>query len=103
MAKLVIALASLVFIGVIGWAFSTGQGFEWAAFTTDPWVITASVDLIFGFILMAVVIAWNEASAVRAALWIIPMFILGNLVPALYLLLNGRRMVARLRGLQGDE
>ena len=98
MARTVIILASLVFIGVLVWAFSTGAGFDLAAFTTDPWVATASADLIFGFILLAVVIAWNEPSPVRAALWIVPIFIVGNLVPALYLLLNGRKMVERLRG-----
>ena len=98
MARLIIALASIVFIGILVWAFSTGAGFDPDAFTTDPWVATASADLIFGFILLAVVIAWNEPSPVRAALWIVPIFIVGNLVPALYLLLNGRKMVARLRG-----
>ena len=101
MAKGVVALAALAFIASVVWAFSSGQGFDLSAFYSDPWVAVGTADLFFGFTLMSVIIAWNERSPVRAAIWIVPLFFIGNLVSAAYLLVNANRIAGRLGAAEG--
>jgi hypothetical protein len=97
LAKIIVAIGAVAFLGVTAWSFSTGVPVDWAAFTADPWVALAVADLYLGFVLLAVVIALLERSPVRAALWIIPLFVVGNLVAAVYLLLNLNRIGPALK------
>ena len=103
MSKLVVAAATIAFLAAVGWAFSTGQGLDLAAFSADPWVVVMGADLYLGFVLFAVIIVWNENSLIRAIVWIVPLLIIGNLVSALYLLLNATKIIERLRAARSAE
>jgi hypothetical protein len=90
--------AGLGFAAIIVWAFNAGDfGASFSAILADPWGIVALADLYLGFLLFAFVIAGFEASAWRAAPWIVAMVLLGNTVSAVWLALNAPRLWARLR------
>ena len=97
LAKSIVILGMLAFVGLGAWTFSTGAPVDWAAFTADPWVAVGMADLAFGFLLMAVIIGLTERSILRAAPWIIALFIVGNLVAAVYLLANLNKIGPALR------
>ncbi|MEN3974569.1 hypothetical protein [Emcibacter sp. SYSU 3D8] len=97
MARLIVALGILFFLGVGVWAYSTGAPLDWGAFTADPWVALGMADLTFGFLLFSVIIGLAEGSVLRAAPWIVALFIVGNLVSAVYLLVNLNRIGSALR------
>ena len=94
-AKLVVFLAFIAFIGLIGWGFLTGEPIDLDAFTKDPWVIVGLGDLYIGFLLFAVLIFIVEPNKLVALLWVIPLFILGNGISALWLLINIDKFRAR--------
>jgi len=94
MQKTIIAVAAAAFVVIFGWGASTADGLDWAAFTADPWVAVGMADLTLGFVLMSVVIATVEGSLLRAAPWIVALFIVGNLVSAIYLILHFDRLAA---------
>lgn len=97
MSKAIIAAVTVLFAGFTLWTFINFPPFDGAAFYTDPWVALGMADLATGFILMAVIIALIEGSAVRAAPWIIAIFFLGNLVPGIYLLMRFEKISGLLR------
>jgi hypothetical protein len=96
-AKIIIIAGVLAFIGLGVWTFSTGAPVDWSAFTADPWVSVGMADLTFGFLLMSVIIGLTERSFLRAAPWIVTLFIVGNLVAAVYLLVNLNKIGPALR------
>lgn len=66
---------------------------SFAAISADPWGLVTLVDLYLGFLLISVVIWHLEARAAIALCWIIPLFVLGNLVSALWLAVSGVRFL----------
>lgn len=69
----------------IAHGFTAGDFFaEGRELASMPWGIVSLVDLYVGFALFAGWIAFREASAVRAALWIVLVLVLGNLTASLY-------------------
>lgn len=66
--------------------------------TSDLWGWTTIADLYLGFILIAVIIAVVERRPLIAALWIIPLFALGNVWSAVWFVLRWPRLVQLLRG-----
>jgi hypothetical protein len=63
----------------------------------NPWGLVGLADLYLGFILFAAVIAGFEPRRAVAVAWIIGLFVLGNLVSAVWLVLNHRRLWQALR------
>ena len=57
-------------------------------FTIDPWMTAMTVDLFFGFLLMSVIIFIVEEATLKALLWCVPLFVVGNAVAAVWFLLN---------------
>jgi hypothetical protein len=65
--------------------------------TTNPWPFATAADLIFGLCLMAILIAWNEQSPKVALLWIVALFLLGNIATAIYLLARAKALRDKLK------
>lgn len=65
--------------------------------TADPWGWVMLADLYFGFILFAVIIATIERNRWVALFWIVPLFFLGNIWSALWLVVRLAKIVQILR------
>ena len=101
-SRLIVSLALIAFVACLIWGFMTGAPLDLDAFSADPWVFVGTMDLIFGFVLFAVIIAWTEKSPIKAAPWIVALFILGNVVSAVWLLARFNVVRERLRPAQGS-
>jgi hypothetical protein len=75
-----VAMSAVLIYGVVVGDFA-GEG---AKLLSMPWGIVSLVDLYVGFILFAGWIVYREASAARAAVWVVLMMILGFWVASLY-------------------
>ena len=58
----------------------------------NPWGIATLTDLYLSFTLFGVIVWRLERSAAKALLWLVPTFVLGSVVPALYLVLKLARI-----------
>ena len=103
MQKSIIAGAAAIFVVVFAWAAITADSFSLSVFFSDPWVAVATTDLFLGFVLMAIVIGTVEGSFARAAPWIVAMFIVGNLIPAIYLILHFARLHAPFTAMKAEK
>jgi hypothetical protein len=56
--------------------------------TAMPWGVVSLVDLYVGFLLFATLVFLTERSWVVAALWAIPVFIVGNFWAALWFVIR---------------
>jgi hypothetical protein len=101
-AALGVALTALIV-----WAFLRGDfGAELDAITTMPWGIVTLSDLYIGFVLYVLAVLAVEGRTWRAAVWSVPVFVLGNVWACVWILVRWRAIMARLdqRGGQlGDE
>jgi hypothetical protein len=90
------ALLGVPLLVVTAWALVNGSFDAAIGFLTrDPWGIAITVDLYTGFALFGLLVGHVERSAARAAAWLLPALVLGNLVPAVYLALRLRHIVRR--------
>lgn len=95
--RALLALGGLLLAASIVWAGMQSNLLEgFGRVTAEPWGVVTIIDLYLGFILAAVVIALVERP-VAAAAWIVPVFFLGNIVTALWLVLKLPSLVERLR------
>jgi len=97
----VILAGALALIGAIVWAMGAddrGLAPVLLEMLSEPWSVVTLIDLYFGFILCAVVIALFERSWPARALWIFPIFVLGNVWTAVWFVLRLPEMARRLRG-----
>lgn len=95
--KLTIALYLLGFIGVFAWAVAadpTLAGF--VAVLREPWGLVVTLDFAFGCLLLTWLIYFIEGSARAALLWGVALFVVGNIVGAIYLLTRLERIRGRL-------
>ncbi len=89
-----IGICGLALLGLILWAaFSLqdlhGSLFEqFAVVATLPWGVVSLVDLYIGFVLFATLVFLTERSWIVAALWAVPVFILGNVWAALWFVIR---------------
>lgn len=97
MQALIVVLTTL-FIAALGWAATQGGGaaaITWLS--TNPWGIATIADLYLGICLFGIIVWRLERSVFKALLWTAPTLMLGNPVPALYVLLNLKRIPALVR------
>lgn len=89
-----IGIGGLALLGLVLWAaFSLTDlhgGFieQLKVLTTLPWGVAALADLYVGFLLFAVLVFLTERSWVVAALWAVPVFIVGNIWAALWFVIR---------------
>ncbi len=80
----------MVLTGLIVWAMMVGDFSAAGDFLLGkPWGIVAMTDLYLGFLLIALVIYLAEPDKRIALIWIVPIFVLGNIVVALWFVLRG--------------
>jgi len=99
--RVVIALAGLALFGVIIWAFfGSGPhgGFlsQFEVLAILPWGVVSLVDLYVGLLIFATIVFITERSWLKAALWALPVFVLGNLWAAAWFVLRLPYLVERL-------
>jgi hypothetical protein len=89
-----IGILGLALLGLVIWAAVAMQNLhgtffdQLAVVTTLPWGIAMLADLYVGFVLFASIVFLTERSWVVAALWAAPIFILGNIWAALWLVIR---------------
>jgi hypothetical protein len=87
-----IGLAALLLTTIVDTASLEDFGYEVAAIADQRWALFALLDRFAGFVLLAIVIATLERSAISAAIWAGPVFLFGNVWAAVW-------VIARLPGL----
>jgi len=88
--NVLIAGLGLLLTGLIVWAIFAGDFSAAGDFLLGkPWGIVSMVDLYLGFLLSAVVIFFVEPDKRVALIWLLPIFVLGNVVTALWFVLRG--------------
>ena len=97
-AKVIVVVAFVVFLAFFAWALETAPLSSLSeVILSNPWAIVLAADELLGFILFSVIIAFTERSPLRAAFWIAPIFLVGHMVTAIYLLGNIERIRLRLK------
>nr|WP_306263663.1 hypothetical protein [Pararhizobium sp. IMCC3301] len=97
--RILIGGLGVLLAGLIVWAIVAGDfGAAGEFLFAKPWGIVSMADLYLGFVLATVVIVVAEADKRVALAWVVPIFVLGNVVTALWFALRGLpRLRARFR------
>lgn len=96
MTKPIIGAAAIAFLILFGRTIMNSEPLDWNVFMANPWVFLGMADLILGFVLTSCIITAVEGSLLRAAPWIVGLFIAGNIVTAVFLILRFERIFAKL-------
>ena len=89
-----IGIAGLALLALVIWAAFAMQDLhgsfadQFNVVTTLPWGIATLADLYVGFALFAVLVFLTERSWLVAALWALPVFLLGNIWAALWFVIR---------------
>jgi len=89
-----VGIIGLALLGLVLWAAFSMQDlhgsflFQFDAIRTLPWGIVTLVDLYIGFLFFAIIVFLTERSWMVAALWAVPIFILGNIWAAVWLVIR---------------
>ncbi len=79
------------FVGFTAWVVATGGGFAEivAAFSTNPWILQVTIDLVLALSLSSIWI-WNDARrrGKNPVPWIVATLFTGSIAPLTYLLLR---------------
>ena len=86
--KIVAIMVLVAFLATMGWGFVMKWPIDMDVFTADPWLTVMLADLMYGFALISLVIWIVEPVKWKALCWIVPLFIVGNGLSALWLVLN---------------
>jgi hypothetical protein len=96
-ARIAIGSAGLAFFALVIWASFTGDiGQEFAVMMAMPWGQVSIADLYLGFFLYALIVFLVEEKRLVACFWALPIFVLGNVWAALWLVLRLPTIIARL-------
>lgn len=88
-----LAIATLLLAALIVRAALSADFFEaFGRIARDPWGLVSLVDLYLGFLMFAVVIVGFDGRGPATTLWVIGLFLLGNLVGAIWLISRYRRL-----------
>lgn len=89
-----IGILGLAMLGLVIWAAVSMTDLhgalldQLAVITTLPWGIAGLVDLYIGFVFFSVIVFLTERSWVVAALWSVPIFLIGNVWAAVWLVIR---------------
>lgn len=92
--RAVIGILGLALLGLVAWAALALHDLhgtfseQFAVLSTLPWGVASLADLYVGFILFAVLVFLTERSWIVAALWALPVFIVGNIWAALWFVIR---------------
>jgi hypothetical protein len=100
--RIAVGVLGLALLGVVIWAAVAGGDLhgsflqQGAVLTTLPWGLATLLDLYIGFVFFSVIVLLTERSWLRAALWAAPIFVLGNIWTAVWLVLRLPTLLRRL-------
>lgn len=99
--RIAVGVLGLALLGVIAWAVmqtATLQdfGYETQALFDQPWGMVSLADLYVGFAFVAILMMLSERSFIAGLLWALPLFVLGNVWAAIWLVLRLPRLAERL-------
>ncbi|MBL8537202.1 MAG: hypothetical protein JNM59_07340 [Hyphomonadaceae bacterium] len=100
--RALIGVLGLALLGLILWAAFAKADLhgsfmdQLGVITTLPWGIVSLFDLYVGFFFFSVIVFLTERSWLAAAAWAAPIFIVGNVWSALWLLLKLPSLARRL-------
>ncbi|HVK81263.1 MAG TPA: DUF1475 family protein [Verrucomicrobiae bacterium] len=89
-----IGICGLALLGLVLWAAFAKPDLhgtfmdQFNVVTTLPWGVAGLADLFIGFVFFATIVFLTERSWVVAALWAAPIFILGNIWSAVWLVIR---------------
>ncbi|MES1201720.1 MAG: DUF1475 family protein [Pseudomonadota bacterium] len=89
-----IGIGGLALLGVVLWAAFALTDLhgtfldQFGVLTTLPWGVATLADLYVGFLFFSVIVFLTERSWIIAALWAIPIFFVGNIWSALWLVIR---------------
>lgn len=98
LVRIIAALGAATLTGLIVWAvFAADEDVVGviARLPEDPWFLVTMVDLYLGFFLSAVLIGALEKKLVPTLFWAAPIFVLGNVWTALWLIVRARALLTR--------
>ncbi len=87
--KLAVFIGLLLLMMCIGLLYGIANGnfaAEISRITAMPWGLVTFLDIYIGFFLLGVWILWREVHPLKAALFFIPILLLGNLFSCVYIL-----------------
>ena len=100
--RILVGVLGIALFAAILWASFAGGALhgsfldQLGVVTTLPWGVGMLADLYVGFALMAVIVFLAERSWVSALLWSLPIFVLGNIWTAAWLVLRLPSLARRL-------
>ncbi len=92
--RAVIGIAGLALLGLVLWAALAMPNLhgtvldQLAVLTTLPWGVTSLAQLYVGFVFFAILVFLTERSWLIAALWAAPVFLIGNIWAAIWLVIR---------------
>ncbi len=97
MTRLIVLAGTGMFLALILWGLGLNIGLSRPEthLLSPTWSLVTIADLYLGLVLFSVVIFKLEANKLTAVAWILPGFVLGNIVPAAYLLVRGLERLSR--------
>jgi len=98
--RILAAVGGLALVGLIVWAMGAddrGLGVVLSEMMREPWSVVPLSDLYLGFFIAAAVIVLFERRLWVGLLWAVPVFFLGNVVTAAWLVVRAPALAARLR------
>lgn len=87
--KIPLALMTIVLTAAIIWASLDSHVFEGVRWITgQPWGVTTLIDVYCAFTLLGCYMGWRERSVTRGILLTAATYLLGSLVPLVYLMVR---------------
>jgi hypothetical protein len=92
--RAVIGILGLALLGLVIWAAFAMQDLhgtfldQFGVMITLPWGIAGLADLYIGFVFFSVIVFLTERSWMVAALWSLPIFLIGNIWAAVWLVIR---------------
>lgn len=92
-----LVVVSVILVALIIRAALTADFFaSFAAVAANPWGLVGLVDLYLGFVMWTVVMVALDGRSLEALVWVIALWILGNVAGALWLILRVPRLLRAL-------
>lgn len=102
--RLLLGLGASLLTAAIFWAMGAdgrGLAIVLGDMMSEPWTIVTLIDLYLGFFIAAIVIMITERRLFTGLAWALPVFFLGNIWTALWLVIRLPRMRRLLRSASG--